>query len=90
MGIYLSWLYKEYKDGKRNFILYIKKVRVAGIAMFLGGIALMLFVVFYPRTIQQNHEAWSNNFALAWNAWNRFFFISSLAMILIPCMVGYF
>jgi len=87
VGLWLGFLFKEYKEGQKNFFSWLKERNCPGLISFVLGAALLAFVMFYPRTLQ-NGEKWSPLFSMTWNTFGKIFWVLGLFLLTAPCLVG--
>jgi len=89
VGIWLGCTFKDYKDGKRNIFSALQESTKKCWLSFIGGILLMSFLVFYPRTVQKGYH-WSDGFAETWSTFSRPLFALGAFMTVMPCLTGRF
>ena len=87
VGLWLGILFKEYKEGQKNFFTWIQERGCAGLISFFSGVGLLSLVFFYPRTLQTG-DPWSPVFAMTWNTFGRILWVLGLFLLTAPCLVG--
>ena len=87
VGVWLGIIFREYKDGKRNFFTHLKRSRVLSLATLFFGLALLAFLVFFPRTTQ-NGDKWTQGFAVTWNTFSRPAFALGVFFLTAPVLAG--
>lgn len=95
-GVFLGILYKEFanrnkeceenKDLRNNtFLNSLKKLMISNsivrYSFYVIGLFLTLFLSFFPKTIQDDPNAWSQNFVLFWLAFQRLLFVIALTFL---------
>jgi len=87
IGLWFGILFKEYRDGDTNLFTWIKGSTQKSVGSFIGGIILMLYLIFYPRRLQEG-AVWSDAFAMTWNIFGRLLWAVGLFFVTAPCLVG--
>lgn len=95
-GVFLGILYKEFtnrnkeceenKDLRNNtFLNSLKKHMISNsivrYSFYVIGLFLTLFLSFFPKTIQDDPNAWSQNFVLFWLGFQRLLFVIALTFL---------
>lgn len=95
-GVFLGILYKEFanrnkeceenKDLRNNtFLNSLKKLMISNsivrYSFYVIGLFLTLFLSFFPKTIQDDPNDWSQNFVLFWLAFQRLLFVIALTFL---------
>jgi len=90
IGIYAGILYRNYKNGERNFYYWIRENWKAGyIITTVCLISLFLFLIILPRTEQQYTVIWPQSVVYGWVAAGRMLVCVCLWLVLVPAMSGY-
>jgi len=87
VGLWLGCMLKEFKDGKKNLYSSLKESTWKCLMSFMGGLLVLIFLVFYPRTLQKG-EKWTQGFAETWSTFSRPLFVIGVFMIVAPCLAG--
>jgi len=87
LGLYLGFLYKEYKAGQKNFFSWIQESNSRSMICATLGFATLVFTTFYPRTLQTG-DHWTSGFAMTWNVAGRTLFAIGIFLLITPGLVG--
>ena len=87
VGLYFGCLFRDYKNGENNLFTTLKNSDSRSLISFVSGFALLLFIVFYPRTIQTG-EKWTDGFSMSWGVFGRPFFAVAIFLMTGPGLAG--
>jgi len=87
LGLYLGFLFKEFKQGKKNFFSWLQESNFRSAVSAIIGFEILLFTTFYPRGLQMG-DHWENGFAMTWNISARTLFAIGIFLIIAPGLVG--
>ena len=99
LGILFGMFYREYVNSKdnnevhsatlfykvKNFIL---KYWFGKYLCYLYGFFVIFFFTFYPRTYQNDNNAWASGGVYFWITFQRLIYISGLNLLLMPNFLG--
>ena len=87
LGLYLGFLFKEFKQGKKNFFSWIKESNFKSAVCAIVGFEILLFITFFPRGLQMGDQ-WSSGFSMTWGISGRTLFALGVFLIIAPGLVG--
>ncbi len=87
LGLYLGFIFKEYKQGKRNFFNWIQESKFWSVVSAIFGLIILLFTTFFPRGPQMG-DHWESGYAMTWNIFSRTLFVIGIFLIIAPGLVG--
>jgi peptidoglycan/LPS O-acetylase OafA/YrhL len=89
IGTYTGIAYKKYKTGEeKNFFNSLEKSLGASWFVCLLGLGIILFISYFPRTLQNYGSPWSQAFGYTWNVLDRPVYVMGLFFFLAPVLAG--
>ena len=90
IGIYAGILYRNYKNGERNFYYWVQQHWVGGyILAFFSLCLLFVCLIIFPRTEQKNTIKWPQSIVYGWIAAGRLLVVVCIWLVLTPALSGY-
>ena len=89
LGLSFGFTFREYKNGEYNYFQTLKNSKSKSLLSVFLGLVLILFIVFYPRTLQTGQK-WTDGFAMTWNAFSKPLFGLAIFLLTAPGLVGNF
>ena len=101
-GVFMGMLYKEFKNREKEceadknaknytfFSLlkrYMTNSPLIRYSFYFFGFFLILFFSFFPRQIEEDPNAWSQNTIIFWLAFQRMFFVMGLSLIFMNSLI---
>lgn len=91
IGTYLGIAYKRYKTGEeRNFYNIIERNLSLNYIVSFLGLSILLFIVYFPKTLQNNGTPWSQAFGYTWSVLDRPVYVFGLFLFFAPVLAGNF
>jgi len=87
LGLYLGFIFKEFKQGKKNFFSWLQESNFRSAVCAIIGFEILLFTTFFPRGLQMG-DHWDDGFAMTWNISARTLFAVGIFLIIAPGLVG--
>jgi len=90
VGVYAGILYRNFKNGERNFYYWIRENWIAGYTIMISCIvSLYAFLILFPRSEQKLTVIWPQSLVYAWVAAGRTLVCVCVWLILVPALSGY-
>ena len=101
-GVFLGMLYKEHKNREKeceadkslrnntvfaNFKRHMTNNLFIKYSFYVVGFFLVLFFSFFPKQIQDDPNAWSENFIIFWLSFQRLIFVIGLSLIFMNSLI---